>query len=173
MGNGDGTFFLLPPISSINYGCFVNAVGDLNGDGEPDLIASFVANNPYPTHTGVMLGNGDGTFCAMIDVPSNGVLPIYGDSIQPWFLLQIIADMNGDGHPDILYSSGGIAVMLNTTQEGQPDFQILATAFSPTPVISGSPATSTLVVRPLNGFSGTVVLCVFRRCEWSIPARCE
>jgi hypothetical protein len=155
LGNGDGTFFLLPPISSINYGYFVNAVGDLNGDGKPDLIASFVENNPYPTHTGVMLGNGDGTFGAMIDVPSNGVLPIYGVFNST---LVLIADMNGDGHPDILYSSGGIAVMLNTTQEGQPDFQILATAFSPTPVISGSPATSTLVVRPLNGFSGTVVL---------------
>jgi hypothetical protein len=66
--------------------------------------ASF--NNPYPTHTGVMLGNGDGTFGAMIDVPSNGVLPIFGVFNST---LVLIADMNGDGHP-LTYSIGPAAL---------------------------------------------------------------
>jgi hypothetical protein len=156
LGNGDGTFLLLPSISTIDYGYLVNAVGDLNGDGTPDLVVSYWQNDPrHASHTGVLLGNGDGTFAALIDVPSKGVLPIYGLFNST---LVLIADMNADGRPDILYSPGGIAVIPNTTQEGQPDFQIQATAFSPTPVISGSPATSTIVVSPLKTFSGTVVL---------------
>ena len=164
LGNGDGTFLVLPPICPVggaDYGYFVNAVADMNGDGIPDLIGGYWAGDPrYARNTGVMLGNGDGTFGALIDVPTTGVLPIYGVFNST---LALIADMNGDGRPDILYSAGGIYVsgidvLLNTSPTGQPDFKISATAFSPTPVTVGSPATSTIVVSPLNGFNGDVVL---------------
>jgi hypothetical protein len=161
LGNGGGTFFVLPPISSVNYGYFVNAVADMNGDGIPDLIGGYWAGDSrYANNTGVMLGNGDGTFGALIDVPPNGVLPIYGIFNST---LVLIADMNGDGRPDILYSAGGIFVgridvLLNTTPTGQPDFKISATAFSPTPVTVGSAASSTIVVSPLNGFTGDVAI---------------
>jgi hypothetical protein len=158
LGNGDGTFLVLPPKTDYdNYGDFVDAVADINGDGIPDLIGGYwVADlTPEPHNTGVMLGNGDGTFTALIDVPTTGYLPIYGFSNST---LVLIADMNDDGLPDILYYARGIDVLLNTTPTGQPDFKISATGLSPTPVTVGSATTSTIVVSPLNGFNGNVTL---------------
>jgi len=161
LGNGDGTFLVLPePINPVTgEGYFVNAVADINGDGIPDAVAAYFNSasiGPSAANTGVLLGNGDGTFSALVDVPTNGVLPIYGLSNST---LVLIADMNGDGRPDILYNpQSGIAVLLNTTQAGQPDFKMSVTQFSPSPVISGSPAGSTVVVSPLNGFSSDVTL---------------
>lgn len=158
LGNGDGTFLVLPPKTDHdNYGYFVNAVADMNGDGIPDLIGGdwALGISTQPHNTGVMLGNGDGTFSALIDAPTIGFLPIFGLVNST---LVLIADMNDDGRPDILYSSGGIDVLLNTTPTGQPDFKISATGFSPTPVTVGSAATSTIVVSPLNGFNGNVGL---------------
>ena len=143
LGNGDGTFLVLPPKTDHdNYGYFVNAVADMNGDGIPDLIGGdwALGISTQPHNTGVMLGNGDGTFSALIDAPTIGFLPIFGLVNST---LVLIADMNDDGRPDILYSSGGIDVLLNTTPTGQPDFKISATGFSPTPVTVGSAATST------------------------------
>jgi hypothetical protein len=60
-------------------------VADFNGDGKPDLAAN----------TGVMLGNGDGTFQALLAFPSgfSGTLILAGD-------------FNGDGILDLATSSG-------------------------------------------------------------------
>ena len=59
LGNGDGTFqrpdHLSPPASSPES----VAVGDVNGDGKPDLI---VANYDGGNTVSVLLGNGNGTF---------------------------------------------------------------------------------------------------------------
>jgi hypothetical protein len=156
LGNGDGTFTLLP-LPSVSYQ--VSALADLNGDGKPDELVTYYGQSVHAQNTGIILGNGDGTFGPLIDFPTSGLLPIFGAGITS--TIALIADMNGDGRPDIVFSptlvspGTGIAVMLNTTS---PGFGVLASALSPAPVTAGNSATATVTVSPAFGFSGTVAL---------------
>jgi hypothetical protein len=93
LGNGDGTFQTAVTYGSGGQGATSVAVGDLNGDGKPDLA---VANAGSP-QVGVLLGNGDGTFQPVQTYPTGGV----GISSVA------IADVNGDGRLDLLIVSCG------------------------------------------------------------------
>jgi hypothetical protein len=166
LGNGDGTFNLLPPLSFENgfLSFSVSAVADFNGDGKLDLLGT--ASNDHPEQTEVVLGNGDGTFGSLINVTTNGVMGFPA----------LIADMNGDGQPDIVFpwldinglcdpsfcigSPTGVGVLLNTTHavSPQPDFQVFSSGLSPTPITPGQSATSTVTVVPLHGFNANVAL---------------
>jgi hypothetical protein len=91
-----GIIFLLLCCSSLGH-CqnFQVAIGDLNGDGQPDVVVA----NPSLNNIGVFLNTGNGilgsgTFLA---VPS-GL-----NSIS-------LADINGDGHLDVILT--GLQVML-------------------------------------------------------------
>jgi hypothetical protein len=74
------------------------AVADVNGDGKPDLV---VANNCASGGdctkgtVGVLLGNGNGTFRPTVNYSSGGNdLPSVA-----------VADVNGDGKPDLVVSN--------------------------------------------------------------------
>ncbi|HKX00836.1 MAG TPA: FG-GAP-like repeat-containing protein [Bryobacteraceae bacterium] len=97
LGKGDGTFQPERVIySQVNGTLPAVAIADLNGDGKADL-AFTKAGDPVNTFfLGVMLGHGDGTFAAPDTYP-----------IASAFTLAI-ADLNGDGIPDIVTS--GIAI---------------------------------------------------------------
>jgi hypothetical protein len=120
VGKADGTF----SVQSLP-GYVVDQVADVNIDGKPDLLVTYFGGSSHPLHTGVLLGNGDGSFGSLIAVRRTGTLP----------LGFVVADMNNDGQPDIVFpfagNVNGAAVMINNTS---PSFQISASALSPSTI---------------------------------------
>ncbi len=86
----------LPPVSynSGPGGAMSVAVGDLNLDGIPDLVVA----NQSPGTVSVLLGNGDGTFRAAVTYDSGAGAGGISESVA-------IADLNGDGKPDLVVGS--------------------------------------------------------------------
>jgi hypothetical protein len=90
---------------------YAMATGDLNGDGKPDLVTT---------------SDGDGTVSVLLNTtPANASSPTY--ATQAVFYVGgypesvKIADVNGDGLPDIITANSGdgtITVLLNTTAPG-------------------------------------------------------
>ena len=75
------------------------AVADVNGDGKPDLVVANVcassADDCANGTVGVLLGNGDGTFQTAVTYGSGGY---EANSVA-------VADVNGDGKPDLLVAN--------------------------------------------------------------------
>jgi hypothetical protein len=65
-GNSDGTFALVNEALNLP----VVQVADVNGDSTPDLLVLTADATTPPQDTGVLLGNGDGTFGPLIKVLS-------------------------------------------------------------------------------------------------------
>ena len=128
LNKGDGTFQAGASYDSGGtYGQAV-AIGDVNGDGYPDLIVANAGPCGHCASGGlsVFLGNGDGTFQP----------PVFFDSGALTNSTSVaIADVNGDGHPDLIVgafcltwptcNNGGIvSVLLNN---GDGTFQTAVT----------------------------------------------
>jgi hypothetical protein len=96
LGNGDGTF---QPAVSFDTGAANGVavwVADLNSDGKPDLIVANVYGETNGDGTvAVLLGNGNGTFQPTV---------LY-DSGAPDANGVTVADVNGDGVPDLLVAN--------------------------------------------------------------------
>lgn len=80
------------------------AHADLNGDGKEDLI--FAGQSAHERQRGVEIleGNGDGTFREGVTI-----------ELQSPTRAIAVADVNGDGKPDLILLHPGVAVLLNTT----------------------------------------------------------
>jgi len=74
-------------------------VGDFNGDGKPDLAVANAGNAATGDdgNVSILLGNGDGTFQAALDVAAGK---------NPFSIA--VGDFNGDGRPDIVVANNGI-----------------------------------------------------------------
>ena len=110
LNNGDGTF---RNGITLNVPAVAGAIGtaDFNGDGKPDVV--FIPNTEYPNIM-VFLGNGDGTFQK----------PILTNPGTQYVGPIAVADVNGDGKPDLLADTGnGFQVFLG---KGDGTFSVLA-----------------------------------------------
>jgi hypothetical protein len=104
LGNGDGTFQQPVTVDNPPTGISISDLeaADLNGDGKLDLVGYYGNNNSGGGGTFALLGNGDGTFQSRVE--SN--LP------QALSKISVIADVNGDGIPDLVGVCGGVCVAL-------------------------------------------------------------
>src|SRR5262249_47685951 len=87
------------------------AVGDVNGDGRPDLL---VAN--FGSATVSVLLN---TTAAGATIPSFAPQQTFATGTGPFSVA--VGDVNGDGRPDLLVANSGsatVSVLLNTTAAG-------------------------------------------------------
>jgi len=113
LGEGGGSF-LGPVPYGTGYGSMDVAVGDLDGDGAPDLVVANEEND----NVSVLMGHGDGTF----QVDSDPNVPGRPSSVR-------IAHLDGDGFLDLVVScegytgeTGQVSVLLGN---GNGSFQTL------------------------------------------------
>jgi len=104
LGNGDGTI-RAPQRIDIGTVAQTTAIGDLNRDGRPDVVAA----SPYTNDAAILLGNGDGTFqftgrisagytpyaVAIADVDADGIADV------------VVADANSDSVVTLLGNGDG------------------------------------------------------------------
>ncbi len=119
LGNGDGTFQAAQTYNTGGYSARTIAVGDIKGDGKPDILVVNEYNSYYEEGTasgvllGVLLGNGDGTFQAAQGVTPFGTEAlVYGQTAS--------ADFNGDGRLDVAAGELGALLLGNGDGTFQP-----------------------------------------------------
>jgi hypothetical protein len=94
-----------------NYDAVANAVGDMTGDGKPEIVSVNLTNSTIT----VYLNNGDGTFQTgtyfdVATAPNTGSVPFTGSTAVS------VADVNGDGKADVVVTNdftGDMTVLLS------------------------------------------------------------
>jgi len=169
LGNGDGTF--QPAVTYDTGGsCAASvAVGDVNGDGIPDLIvANYCYDNcGYPNGlVGVLLGNGDGTFQPAVTYDSGGE---FADSVA-------LGDLRGNGIVDVVVANewadgtggwkhGEVGVLLgNGDGAFQPAVSYAAHGNGGTGSSDVEPGIGSLAVADVNG-DGIPDVVVVEPCD--------
>jgi len=114
LGKGDGSFTSKPDVQLVNggntfYEPVSAAVGDVNGDGKPDLLVTTDDQVKGSFNQGVVvaLGNGDGTFQTPALFPASAQSGSDPMDIK-------LTDLNRDGHLDAVlanYKSGTVGVL--------------------------------------------------------------
>jgi hypothetical protein len=101
------------------------SVGDLNGDGRPDLVMAETKGNPFyeGAWLQVLINNGDGTY----HDETSTRLPQNASNTQQWIAFPQLVDVNGDGKLDLLthFDGGTNAVSSAFLNDGTGDFKPL------------------------------------------------
>jgi len=138
LGNGYGTFRTVVAYDSGGPGAVSVAVADVNGDGKLDLVvADFCDPGCLSGGVGVLLGKGQGLFQQVV----------FFDLPYAYVNFAAVADVNGDGMPDLLVAmdTAAVDVLLNNTTGGKSTTST-ALASSLNPSIYGQKVTWTAMV---------------------------
>jgi hypothetical protein len=126
-----------PPVSSPEYSFIHRAVslGDFNGDGYVDAAIATVDSYTGIESVQILLGNGDGTFALGQLISPVATFPrliLSAPIPTPMsFFTPTIADINGDGIPDIVEpNAGGVQILYGN---GDGTFQAPVTLTAPSP----------------------------------------
>ena len=94
--------FLSPANYSVGNDPFTISIGDLNGDGKPDIVTANASLGANPNGLSVLLQNGNGQFLPAVSYNTGNVV----NSVA-------IGDVNGDGRNDLVVAdSGGVSILL-------------------------------------------------------------
>src|SRR5215469_14569067 len=105
--SGTHLFKLPVKYATGGYSPYAVAIADVNEDGRPDVVAANQEMYGTESSVSVLLGNGDGTFQPGTVFDSGGVIAY---SVE-------VADLNHDGHLDLLVANG-CASGTNCSAEG-------------------------------------------------------
>jgi FG-GAP-like repeat/Bacterial Ig-like domain (group 2) len=155
LGNGDGTFQ-----TAVNYATGSGppsvAIGDLNGDGYPDLVlANYGISPDFQGSVSVLLGNGDGTFQPAVNYEAG----TSSDSVA-------IGDLDGDGHPDLVVANWGsknVSVLINLLPS-------VLVSIAVTPVNPSIPMETTQRFTAMGTFSDSTTQNLTAAATWSSSA---
>jgi hypothetical protein len=165
LGNGDGTFQPQVTYNPQSASVAWVVIADVNGDGKPDLVIANTCGmhyNCYPSGEGsvsVLLGNGDGTFQPAVPYDSGGS----GATVVPWPGMNqlAVADVNGDGKPDIAVVNSGSGTVDVLLGNGDGTFQT-AVGYSTT-----GTGPDSVAIKDVNG-DGKPDLVVINMCSGAV-----
>jgi hypothetical protein len=154
VGNGDGTFQLnasqvftlpLPPAVSgpVVISPPVVAAADMDGDGKMDAVTA----DSFTNSLNIFINDGTGTFPQ--SAPDfTASLPAGSNQLQ-------LADLNGDGLPDVIvtnYITQNISIFLSVRQPATPTVSLTSSSAQP---LTGTPLTLTTRVTGVAAFTAT------------------
>lgn len=109
-GDGNGNF-AAPASYAVGSGSSAIAFGDFNKDGVQDVVTgNFTTGSSNTLEISVLLGNSDGTFQTSTDYPGAELTNTTG-GVPPNEASIAVADLNGDGNPDIVATAFGLGLI--------------------------------------------------------------
>jgi hypothetical protein len=141
-------FFEIVPLEAVSETSSNASIGDLNGDGHPDIV--LVKGRHWQLTTRIFFGDGKGNFAPGSSLPSNATKSYSGS----------LADMTKSGHLDIVLSNDAPDPKLVLVNDGTGQFKVGGTYGEP------KWATRNAAVGDLNG-DGYPDIAVANRGETS------
>ena len=115
-GSNNGTFGSEVDVSLSNslttfMEPYAVAVGDLNGDGKPDLAVTIEDYYSYVQGIALVLGNGDGSFQTPTLIPTTAQAYATQDYYPPYPSYLKLIDLNADGELDMVYTNSNYSTV--------------------------------------------------------------